>query len=347
MKIGLNGVGRIGRHVARNILSDDRFELVHINDINPDLGNIAYTFNYDTLYGSSEKLFTASDSGLLFNKRKHIKTTHEVSSEEVDWESSGVDIIIDASGVFDNVLASRKLIVEKKVKKVLITHSPSNVDFTLVLGANEKDYDHLEHNLVATSICDATAIAPVLKVVEEEFGIMSGSVTTLHPWLNYQNLLDGPASSWSHPGEVYHHYALGRAVDGNLIPKPTTALSATFKVLPKLNPENFLSFSYRTPTAIVGSADITLSISRETTSEEVKQIFSNYEDHFEWPIMRGNCDPLVSLDFKGSEYSAVVDHRWTSVAGGKLLKLVLWYDNEYGYSKRVFDQLKYIVSKME
>ena len=347
MRIGVNGVGRIGRHIVKNLLLTEQVKLVLINDINPDINNIAYNFNYDTLYGNKGELVKVSENNLYFsNYGNPVAVTHKADTLEVDWKKHNVDIIIDASGVHSNVLNSKKLIDDSIVKKCLITHSPKEVDFTMVLGANEEKYDSEKHHLISTSICDATALSPVLKLVKKNFGLRSGTVTTLHPWLNYQNVLDGPASSWSHPGEIYHHYALGRSVDGNLIPKPTTAFSATCNVLRDLNEENFISFSYRTPTAIVGSADLSLNLAKDTSTKEVLNLFESESKNYKWNIIKNNLEPLVSLDFKGSDYSAVVDHRWTQVVDGNLLKLVLWYDNEFGYSKRVCDQLEYVISKM-
>jgi glyceraldehyde 3-phosphate dehydrogenase len=203
-----------------------------------------------------------------------------------------------------------------------------------------------KHHVIASSICDATAIAPVVKLVKERFGVRCGYITTLHPWLNYQNLMDGPASSWSVPGEIYHHYALGRSVIGNLIPKPTSAVQATCRVLEDVTEEMIGSFSYRTPTAIVGSADITLVTERQVDRCQLRELFCEYEKAQRWNVVHSNVEPLVSLDFKRSDYSAVVDARWTDVIGDGMVKLVLWYDNEWGYASRVVDQISYLSEQM-
>ena len=166
--------------------------------------------------------------------------------------------------------------------------------------------------------------------------------TRLIKLLNYQNLMDGASSSWSVPGEIYHHYALGRSVIGNLIPKPTSAITATTQVLSRITEDNIGSFSYRTPTAIVGSADITLQLAKDVSSDMVHEILSEFQSTQKWEILKLMNDPLVSLDFVNNRHSAVVDTRWTSVMGGNLLKIVLWYDNEAGYSLRVLDQLRFV-----
>jgi glyceraldehyde 3-phosphate dehydrogenase len=341
IRIGINGLGRIGRAIIRSNSLNPRFEVVAVNDINPDIGNIAYQLNYDTTYGQLADKYEVS-GGNLANGFCNMAVSHERHIDDVPWEKSGAEIVIDASGVFDNVIRARELLARQAISHVVVTHSPDNVDFTMVLGANHELFDVSKHRLVSSSICDATALAPVLKCVEENFGIREGYITTLHPWLNYQNLSDGPASSWSHPGEIYHHYSLGRASIGNMIPKPTSAITATCKVMQNLSEGQIGSFSYRTPTAIVGSADITLVTERETTPSEVIGKFEEVALNQRWKIIQNNLDPLVSLDFLKSEYSAIVDHRWTGVIGGNLLKLVLWYDNEWGYSTRVVDQVAYI-----
>ncbi|MDY0364635.1 MAG: glyceraldehyde 3-phosphate dehydrogenase NAD-binding domain-containing protein [Arcobacteraceae bacterium] len=345
LKVGINGFGRIGRAVFRSNINKKAFKVVAINDINPDLGNIVYQLNYDTLYDKLEEKFHF-EKDYMYSDHCHIKVFHERNIDEVDWKSCDVDIVIDASGVLSNVLRAKKAIEKQNIKKIVVTHSPNEVDFTMVLGANEDRLDLSKHDVISSSICDATALAPVLKLISDNFGIRSGYVTTLHPWLNYQNLMDGPASSWSVPGEIYHHYALGRSAIGNMIPKPTSAMAATCKVVADIDESIIGSFSYRTPTCIVGSADITLNLKNKATKEQVLEVLHNYENNQKWDIIHNNIEPLVSLDFKKSEFSAVVDNRWTEVIQDEVLKLVLWYDNEWGYSTRVVEQIKYIEMKM-
>jgi glyceraldehyde 3-phosphate dehydrogenase len=226
IRVGINGFGRIGRAICRANLEKQGFELVAVNDINPDINNIAYTVNYDSLYDRLREPFLVdTEASVLYNAAGSIAVFQEHRIADVPWETLDVEVVIDASGVLANVLNSRRLITRGGVRKVIVTHSPdSGVDFNLVLGANEHLLDVERHDVISSSICDATAIAPVLKLMKQHFGLLCGYVTTLHPWLSYQNLMDGPASSWSVPGEIYHHYALGRSVVGNIIPKPTSAI---------------------------------------------------------------------------------------------------------------------------
>ncbi len=345
LRLGINGFGRIGRAIFRNNLVKNAFRVVAINDINPDISNIAYQLNYDTLYGPLDDKYYAVNEQLCNNHEK-IRIYHEPYVDEIPWENEKVDVVIDASGVLENVLRAPNARMRHMLKKIMITHAPDEVDFSMVLGANEAQLDLSKHHVISTSICDATAIGPVLRIIHENIGIRNGYITTLHPWLNYQNLMDGPASSWSVPGTIYHHYALGRSVIGNMIPKPTSAIAATCRVVDGISEEMIGSFSYRTPTAIVGSADITLNLKSTASKEQVLSLFVAAEKQQRWKIIRNNFEPLTSLDYKSCDASAVVDHRWTDVLGGEVLKLVLWYDNEWGYSARVLDQVLYVEEQM-
>jgi len=345
LNIGINGFGRIGRSIFRSNISHKLFNIVAINDINPDVENLNYQLNYDTLYDQLPHKYRV-DGDYISCDSHRVKVFNESTIDQVEWEAMGVDFVIDSSGIHQNVLSAKLVVEEQKVKKVIVTHSPDEVDFTMVLGANEEIFDPERHKVISSSICDATAIAPVLKIIKHEFGIKSGQLTTLHPWLGHQNLMDGPASSWSVPGEIYHHYALGRSAVGNMIPKPTSALEASSKVVTGISSEIIGSYSMRTPTHIVACADITLLLKDKTTHRDVIKAFKNFSENQKWKIINNNFLPLVSSDFKGSEYSANVDHRFTSLVQGNMLKLLLWYDNEWGYSNKVCEQIKYIEHQM-
>ncbi|MCL2399035.1 MAG: hypothetical protein FWC91_04720 [Defluviitaleaceae bacterium] len=346
MRIGINGFGRIGRAIFRINMRDKIFDVPVINDINPDINNVAYMINYDTTYGSLQDSFTAVD-GSIKNKTCDVSVCCKQYIDHVDWNSFGVDYVIDASGIKENLLRANTVLEKNpSVKKVFITHSPDEVDFTMVIGANENNLDVSKHNVISTSICDATAIAPILKLISENFELAGGAITTVHPLLTYQNVLDGEVTSWFDPNMIYSHYPLGRSVFDNIIPKPTTAIAAVFKVLPQTGIPDIASFSYRTPTTIVASADITLFTQNNTELEDVKKVLYDFEQKQSYKIIQNSEQPLVSLDYKMCEYSAVVDHRWLSVTGGKTLKLILWYDNEWGYASRVIDQITYVNKKL-
>ena len=344
LRIGINGLGRIGRQLFKLASNEEDIQIVGINEINPDINNWAYMLNFDSIYGKSENKVKAINNNLVINKNK-IRTSSCSSIKDIPIEEWDIDILVDCTGILENVINSKYLIKNKNTKKILITHSPEEVDFTMILGVNENQYNDKKHNIVASSICDATAIAPVTKIVNDLFNIENGFVTTLHPWLSYQNLMDGPSSSWSVPGKVYHHYALGRSAISGLIPKPTSAMDAVFKVLPQLNSSKVGSFSYRTPTQIVGSADITYYLEKKVSKSTLLDIFYEYEESQKYPILKITDEPLISNDYIGEKYSAILDLRWFEVIDNKLIKLVLWYDNELGYSYNVMNQLKFIYSQ--
>ena len=338
MKIGINGYGRIGRVIHRIISLRDDIELVAINDVNPDINNLVYLANYDSTYGVSKNKFS-SENNFIFNDREKIRVTNIENIDEVPWDEFGVEILIDSSGIAKNLLLSKNL--KGKVKNVIVTNSPDEdkVDKTIIYGVNHEHLNKLEDFLISSSICDATAFAPLIKLVNDHIKVQEGSLTTLHPWLGYQNLLDGPSKAYSAPGEIYDEYALGRSAFYNLIPKNTSAISATYKVLPELK-DKFLSLSYRTPTMIVSSADATVILENEIDLDEVKEILFDAEKNNEG-IFFNNQEPLVSSDLIGNSNSVIIDHRFLK-SKGKILKILSWYDNEWGYSSRVVDLVNYL-----
>ena len=346
IRVGINGFGRIGRAIYRVNQLYPKLNIVVINDINPDPQNVFYTLKYDTLYGSSDDIEYKHD--LIVNNKinQQTKIISEKNINKVNWSEYDIDYIIESSGVVKNIEDSKNLIKANIIKKIFATFSPNNVDFTLVLGCNEEKLDIKNHNIISTSICDAIAIAPTLKTIHNFFKIENGYITTLHPWLSYQNLMDGPSSSWSVPGEIYHHYALGRSVIGNLIPKPTSAIDVTFKSFNGISRHKIGSFSYRIPTSIVCSADISLNVREKTTKTEIQEYFYNIQSNQNYNIFMNSVEPIVSLDILKSKYSCTIDHRWTEVIDDQLIKLVLWYDNEWGYSSRVIDSIVYTNGKI-
>ena len=192
MRIGINGFGRIGRAIYRANNDNPKLDIVFINDINPDKNNIFYTLKYDTLYGVLHHIKLKEDYIVNEKTKSKTKIYNYNNVNEIDFSTFDIDYLIEATGVVKSVKNSKKLIDRKIVKKVLCTFSPDIEDFTIVIGSNEDDLDIKKHNLISTSICDATALAPILKSINDKFNINNGYITTLHPWLSYQNLLDGP-----------------------------------------------------------------------------------------------------------------------------------------------------------
>ena len=340
MKIAINGYGRIGRVLHRIINERDNIDVVLINDINPDTNNLAYLANYDSTYGPAKNKYTTKD-GKLVNAKEEIQVFNQPDIENVPWKEFEVDLIIDSSGIKDNLEKARGL--KGVVRNIIVANSPSEelVDKTIIFGVNHQEISAEDDFLISSSICDATAFAPLAKLIDENFGIKQGFLTTLHPWLGYQNLLDGPSKSYSAPGEIYDEYALGRASLNNLIPKNTSAITATYKVLPKLK-DKFLAVSYRVPTSIVSSADSTLILEKSASLGEIKNLLISVEKDNP-SIFLNNFEALVSADFTRCDKSVVIDHRFLNVQDN-YMKLLTWYDNEWGYSSRVVDLVKYILS---
>ena len=340
-RVGINGFGRIGRAILRNNLEKKYFDIVHINDINPDINNLAYLIKFDSTYGKLLNKVKVKKGKLIIDDNE-IVMTNEKSISDVDWTRTSVDIVIDSSGVDINLSNASKL-KRQGIKKYICTNSPAKekVDKTIIMGVNEKTINLDNDFKIAASICDANAFVPVTSLLENNYGIEHGFLTTLHPWLGYQNLLDGPSVSYSSPGEIHDHYALGRSSFGTLIPKTTSAINASCKVLESLNGK-FLSFSYRVPTMIVGSGDASIKLRKKTSTAEVMELFNQAQRDQKYKIFYNNSKNLISSDFIGSDYSVVVDHRWLHVNEDNYIKVVMWYDNEWGYSARVIDLVNFL-----
>tara|TARA_B100000965_G_C19586514_1_gene755990 strand:- start:339 stop:1379 length:1041 start_codon:yes stop_codon:yes gene_type:complete len=344
IKIGINGFGRIGRVICRIIDQSNHLSVVAINDINPDIQNINYLHNYDTTYGPlSEKTYV--DNNKIINQTGSFNCSVYCESKisKVPWNERNVDIVIDSSGVNENLILAKDLC--ESVKKVIVTNSPdiSLVDNTIIYGVNEKNLDFDNDFLIASSICDATALTTLLGPIDDQFNIENGFVTTLHPWLGYQNLLDGPSKSYAVPGEIIDNYALGRSSPMTIIPKNTSAVTASYKILPKLK-NRFSAHSYRVPTNIVSSADVTLRVEKEINENILVKFLTDFQVKNSSLIFL-NEDALVSTDFIKSTYSAIVDMRFLHVSDN-YIRMMIWYDNEWGYSSRVVDLVDYISKKI-
>ncbi len=341
IKVGLNGFGRIGRVLTRILSNKKKYKIALINEIDSDIENLAYLFKYDSIYGKFNGKVNVKNKNIFINKNE-IKLFSKKKIEDVPWKKNKIDIIIDASGTNANVDSARKVL--KDVKKIIITHSPKkNIDFTMIFGVNEKKYDHKKHNIISSSICDASAIAPVLKQIEKKWGIESGFVTTLHSRLSYQNLLDGSLKSISSPGHNWKDYSLGRNSFASLIPKKTTAIDAVLRCVPELNGK-ISGLSFRVPTAIVCGSDLTIKIKKKTNSNDVKKFFKNVSKK-EKKIYEYQTEPLVSIDHLKTSKSTVIDSNYIDTINSNLIKMVIWYDNEWGYSNRVVDILDYVTKK--
>lgn len=337
-RVLINGLGRIGRAIVRINLEKNYFDLVCINDINPDNKNIAYLLKYDCTYGKLQNTIT-SDQDNIYIDDQCIKVSHNAEINDVDM--TDIDIVIDASGIRKNIEQIERMAAASTVKRFIITNVDSHKAQNIIFGVNEKVLLDKTKKIISSSICDVISLGPIYHLLTQKYKVESGFLVTLHPWLSYQNLLDGPAKSWSQPGDVYSHYALGRASTQSLIPKSTSAIRALSNVFPEAV-NNICSFSYRTPTQIVSSAVLTLVLDQKTSTEELIGIFRDAEKSQKYNIIETTNEPLISMDYIKNDHSAILDTRWIQVNNGNHIELVYWYDNEWGYSSRIVDIINYL-----
>ncbi len=332
IKIGINGFGRIGRSVFKNLLNFSEYKVVHINELNPNIENIAYLLKYDSTYGKLDNDISHKDSNLIVDGQ-NIKISNEIKITDVNWKKSNVDFIIDSSGIDKNIILSKKL--NKVAKRVIVTKSTNLSDKEIILGINDNQITSKDF-VISSSICDANACSHILDWVNHKYKIINGHITTLHPWLSYQNLVDNSPINQSNPSIGWPDFSLGRASVGSLIPKNTTLIEAVSKVLPSMK-KKITCFSYRVPTDTVASADITLNIKNKTNLTSLKKFLK--EKVKDSDFLQLNNDSLVSVDYMKTDKSAFIDNQWTKV-NANTIRLVLWYDNEWGYSNIICKMIK-------
>lgn len=325
--------------MARQFMASGDFELVAVNDIAEDIRNLVYLYNYDSTYRQAPLKALVRGEGVASIGEQEIRFFRASGILDVPWESVGVDVVVDSSGVNANAAVARLLIERSRVRKVVVTASPDvGIDRYMVLGVNDKDYDPAHDHVVSNSICDVNAVAHPLMWLERHFGIESGFFTTLHPWLSYQNLLDAPLASQSVPGHFWSDFSLGRACVGTLIPKDTTAVTALKPILPDVA-ERLDAFSYRVPTATVASADLTIQLKRKITIDELQ---TSLEELCRSSLyVASNQESLIGSDYTQSHHSAIIDFQWVKVLRD-MVKIILWYDNEWGYSARAVDMVRLV-----
>ena len=337
MRILLNGVGRIGKAILRIANSSTTVNIVAINELNPNIKNIAYSINYDSTYGIFEDKFNVSNN-FLKNQTNNIEILNHNSLEDIDFKRLNIDIIIDASGSTSNIDKLKCL----DVKAIFLTHPKKDADINIILGVNENTLDINSHKIISTSSCNATALLPLLKLIDEKKEIEYGDITTIHPLLNHQKVLDGSCLA-SKNRDVECNFEFGRSSIQNIIPSKTTTVEACSYLLKTVNSNIFSSSSLRVPTDTVGAINIALNVKKSSTKDEIINICKEYEREQNFKIFLNNNEALVSSDFKKSEYTTIIDHRFTDVKVNKMIKLIVWYDNEWGYASKVVDILKLYV----
>ena len=337
IKIGLTGFGRIGRCISRLILSQpELFELVVVNDINDDLNSLTYMLKYDSMHGILENDVKVGAGGFYFDNH-FIKTYSKNQIDLISWHEHDIDIVIGCTGSLTDV-NNAKNCIQGTVKKVVFSDSPDNVDFTFVFGCNDKSYKPNEHHVISASICDVVGLAPVLKLIDEKYEIESGFLNTLHPVLFYQNILDGKSKTSAFPEKPWNSLVMGRSSLNALIPKDTSLIGALEKVIPTIKGK-ISGMSYRVPTDLVSTGIANIIVKRKTNKAEVLKLIN---DSVIFPYLGITEEALVSTDYKHSKYSSIVDLKWVEVRDETFIRVICWYDNEWGYSSRLIDILKHV-----
>src|SRR3954471_17918650 len=331
VKVGINGFGRIGRNVFRTALGDSEINFVAVNDLT-DTKTLAHLLKYDSVLGNLKHDIKATETGIDV-EGEEFRVFSEKDPAAIDWESVGAQIVIESTGRFTKAEDARKHL-HGTVRKVIISAPAKNEDITIVLGVNEDQYDPQAHNVISNASCTTNCLAPVAKVIHEHFGIRSAQMTTIHSYTNDQQLLDLP------------HKDLRRARAANLsmIPTSTGAAKAVALVLPELKGK-FDGISVRVPTPNVSLVDVVMEVEREVTTEEVNTALKNAANEELRGILAFSEEPLVSVDFRKNDNSSIVDAEYTKLIGGNLVKVLSWYDNEWGYSCRVRDLVKFLGEK--
>jgi glyceraldehyde 3-phosphate dehydrogenase len=331
VRVLLNGVGRIGKAIVRIALKSEAISIVAINELNTNVKNIAYSLNYDTTYGRLEDAFVA-DENSIENSVAKIKLFNVSSLDEIDFKAESIDYVIDASGSSVHIDLLKKL----HVKAVFLTHPNAQADVNVVLGVNGHELASKTHKVISTSSCNATALLPVMKLIDDHYEIECGEITTIHPLLNHQKLLDSGCIG-AQDREIACNFEFGRSATQNIIPSKTTTIKACSFILPHINADRISSSSFRIPTQTVGVIDITLLVKKSCTKEELLECFKAYEEHQKFTVLLNNSEPLVSSDFIAQTYTTIIDHRFSDVKMNKMIKLAIWYDNEWGYASKVVD----------
>ena len=331
VKVGINGFGRIGRNIFRTALGDSDIDFVAVNDIT-DTKTLAHLLKYDSVLGNLHHDIKVSGNGISVEGEEfHVFSERDPAS--IPWGLVGAEIVIESTGRFTKAEDAKKHLHDS-VKKVIISAPAKNEDITIVLGVNEDKYDPAAHNVISNASCTTNCLAPVAKVIHEKFGIRNAQMTTIHSYTNDQQLLDLP----------HNDLRRARAAALNMIPTSTGAAKAVALVLPELKGK-FDGISVRVPTPNVSLVDVVIEVDKQTTTEEVNQALKDAANEELEGVLAFSEEPLVSSDFKQNSNSSIVDAEYTKVIGGNMIKILSWYDNEWGYSCRVRDLVKYIAGK--
>ena len=332
IKVGINGFGRIGRNVLRTALSDSNLEFVAVNDLT-DPKTLAHLLKYDSVLGNLRHTITADADSISIDGKK-IKVFAEKDPAKLPWESVGAQVVIESTGRFTDAGDAGKHL-RGTVKKVIISAPAKNEDITIVMGVNHDKYDPSKHRIISNASCTTNCLAPIAKVVNDEFKIIAGTMTTIHSYTNDQVILDFP----------HKDLRRARAAAISMIPTSTGAAKALHLVVPELKGK-LDGFAMRVPTPNVSVVDLVAFVEKKTTAEEVNAALKRNSESGPLKGFLGyEENELVSSDFKGDSRSSIVDAPMTRVVAGNCVKVISWYDNEWGYSCRVRDLINFMAQK--
>jgi glyceraldehyde 3-phosphate dehydrogenase len=331
-RVAINGFGRIGRMVFRNIINEENVEVVAINASYP-AATLAHLLKYDSVHGKFDGEITPGDEALIVNG----KTVRLLNSRDplyLPWKDLNIDLVIEATGKF-NSRDKAKLHLDAGAKKVVLTAPGKNEDITIVMGVNEHKFDVDHHFIISNASCTTNCLAPVVKVLDDAFGIENGLMTTVHAYTNDQKNIDNP----------HKDLRRARSCAQSIIPTTTGAAKALSLVLPHLKGK-LHGMALRVPTPNVSLVDLVVDVKKDVTVDQVNEVFTEAAGGALKGILDFTAEPLVSIDFNTNSHSAIIDGLSTMVMDGRKVKVLAWYDNEWGYSTRVVDLVKHIAAKM-
>jgi glyceraldehyde 3-phosphate dehydrogenase len=331
IKVGINGFGRIGRNIMRAAMDDSSIDIVAVNDLT-SAATLAHLLKYDSILGNLHAQTSAKGDRITVGKDE-FQVLSMKDPAQLPWKSLGVDVVFEGTGLFTNRDDAAKHITAG-AKKVVITAPAKKPDLTVVLGVNEDKYDPAKHHILSNASCTTNCLAPIAKILHETFGIRKGWMTTVHSYTNDQNLLDLP----------HKDLRRARAAALSIIPTTTGAALAVGEVLPEIK-GRLDGIAMRVPTPNVSVVDLAVLVDKKTSAEEVNSAFKKAADGPLKNILQYSSEELVSIDFRGNPHSSILDAPYTAVMDGDFVKVLSWYDNEWGYSNRCVDLLRYLVKK--
>jgi glyceraldehyde 3-phosphate dehydrogenase len=331
IRVGINGFGRIGRNIMRAARSQNQIEIVSVNDIT-DTATLAHLLKYDSVMGNLDDTVTVDGDGIRLGDHR-FRVTSERDPANLPWNEMAVDVVLESTGRFTKRDDAAKHLAAG-AKRVIITAPAKQPDLTLVLGVNHDTYDPAQHRIISNASCTTNCLAPVAKVLHEQFGLKRGWMTTIHSYTNDQQLLDLP-----HPD-----LRRARAAGLSMIPTTTGAAVAVGEVLPELKGK-LDGISIRVPTPNVSVVDLVAQVNTPTTAAAINAAFTAAANGPLHGVLKIITEPLVSIDFKGNPHSSIVDGSYTSVMDGDFIKILSWYDNEWGYSSRCVDLVKFLADR--